>query len=1055
MRSPWRSVFDTVRLATGTHRDADGTVASINWLRREMERRGANPNVVRNVIYRDKGRLEDKRVLWEILQEVWTRHGSGPLEAPEIEVLIRAHGNAEHDMLRILQREKRQAFRSFVRRVRDGGNPKLLVLGRPGSGKTLLVDHIERALELPPVTRRSTIRLEFGRVELTTSLLRLADALGVRRSTMDARLAKVARGGAFAVQAEAIADLAATIVDAVSRAAHDVTLLLHVSRAASNRWTLGDADLRLATHDVPRVHEADWLWHALLEPMSKIDQVALLASTSEPWTHLERGTGGFGTPVHLAPPSHVEARKFVRSRMRTASSAAVDDVVKRAGRSFEELRTLTLLAEARGALPARATRTVGVARSTVDGVGAIDELVRLAELDPDEPLGSFLRALAVVALPEDPTFTVDDLAALRPPAHAEIAVLERAFLDDVPGEGGRVRCFSRELASRLRAHLASHDPDGWRRLHAKAAETTAGRPSSPVGSSRRTLHLLAAERWADVARVVASEPLPLDLLRRTWEVASRSIADTDTATLDAVALAVAERWTTVASTRRREVAEALDVLRRSHDRDVRARVVLWEIDDAMSRHAWDEARAHLERHPVPVAKELAAWWTRQAVTLDVEQGRLERAVTRWHDAGLTTDEAPSTWCRVLLAQGRIDEAHALASTVDTACTAHENAVEALRLLADCDALRGRWSDAVRTSEALLARTDVASGRPWEHADDRLRAARAQRAVGAIDAAMEHVEVAGRALLGVASADDAFADDSGAPMSGTVSHVRAAWALQQARQALHAGDDRHAMSWASKAAAWATNAAGQNDDDASPPSGLRGDAVQTVAEAHLARCVPRRSGRYDTRIWTALAGGDGPDRVDDLAVDGDALHATSLLAPWLTAPCDARTAAHHRDVRSWRRARLLAARAASTDRALAMLGEADARSTTDVERWAVQAHAWFVRLRRGDHEAIEADLDGHPGWAGPARLRAWFHAVAVRCAMPEGPTRVTARALARLGDDDLPLPWKREIVTFASAAWRDDRVVAAVPSTRGDGLARPRDRWLDALESAWRTEEERP
>ena len=88
--SPWRGLFETVRRALHNRRDARGVVGSINWLRQGMAERGANPNVVRNIIYRDKGKLADKRVLFSLLSELWESAGHPPLEAPEIERLLNA-----------------------------------------------------------------------------------------------------------------------------------------------------------------------------------------------------------------------------------------------------------------------------------------------------------------------------------------------------------------------------------------------------------------------------------------------------------------------------------------------------------------------------------------------------------------------------------------------------------------------------------------------------------------------------------------------------------------------------------------------------------------------------------------------------------------------------------------------------------------------------------------------------------------------------------------------------------------------------------------------------
>src|SRR5680860_1556616 len=156
--SPWRPIFEQVRGRVGTRHDEFGVLGSINWLRRQMEVRGANPNVVRNIIYRDKGKLSDKRVLFEILRELWATASDQPLNAPEIEVLLSPHASAELEVLQLLGREKRRAFRSFVRAVREGEQPKLLVTGRPGSGKTMLTDYIQQALQVPPAAEARVVR---------------------------------------------------------------------------------------------------------------------------------------------------------------------------------------------------------------------------------------------------------------------------------------------------------------------------------------------------------------------------------------------------------------------------------------------------------------------------------------------------------------------------------------------------------------------------------------------------------------------------------------------------------------------------------------------------------------------------------------------------------------------------------------------------------------------------------------------------------------------------------------------------------------------------------
>src|SRR5690606_41639616 len=82
--SPWRSVFEETAKAAHGRRDEVATIGSINWLRHAMEQRGANPNVVRNIIYRDKGRLHDKRALFLIIEDLRRDLGLPPIADPEL-----------------------------------------------------------------------------------------------------------------------------------------------------------------------------------------------------------------------------------------------------------------------------------------------------------------------------------------------------------------------------------------------------------------------------------------------------------------------------------------------------------------------------------------------------------------------------------------------------------------------------------------------------------------------------------------------------------------------------------------------------------------------------------------------------------------------------------------------------------------------------------------------------------------------------------------------------------------------------------------------------------
>lgn len=111
--NPWRRIFEEVRRALGNRRDETGVLGSINWLRKGMAERGANPNVVRNIIYRDKGKLSDKRVLYSLLSELWESTGRPPLRVPELEVLLAAPSEGDQEVMQLLGREKRRAYQAL------------------------------------------------------------------------------------------------------------------------------------------------------------------------------------------------------------------------------------------------------------------------------------------------------------------------------------------------------------------------------------------------------------------------------------------------------------------------------------------------------------------------------------------------------------------------------------------------------------------------------------------------------------------------------------------------------------------------------------------------------------------------------------------------------------------------------------------------------------------------------------------------------------------------------------------------------------------------------
>lgn len=636
--SPWRAVFEDVRRIAANERDQDGVIGSINWLRAHMERRGANPNVVRNIIYRDKGKLPDKRVLFQILNDLWMRHGQPPLQVPELEVLLAPGGGNEHEVLQLLGREKRRAYRSFVQGVRGGGYPRLVVTGRPGSGKTLLTDYIQQALEIEPRAADRIVRLEFAGTDLGTALVRLGTAVGVPLELMEATLVKIGSSSAFAVQADAQAEVARVVLDAARRFEGHQVLLVHVSQSLGGQDALAQCALRLNTHDVPRVSASEWLWLSLFEPLSRLPSTSLLVSMSDLPVRAQQRMGRFDGPIKLTPPTAAEARRFVRARLPNATPNAHESIVQRAGRSFEELRTLTLLAEIRGQ---------DGARHEAVSEQSMTQLSFLLHGASDPRLRSFLAAIAVLSLPELPHFSADALGTLRDPDDDEMSALEGAFLDPVPGSERMVRCFSRQLSRNLRERLAETDPEGFRRLHDQAADAyhdEAQRDPSGETATRYLSHRFEARNWAALCDWMADHAIQQSQVRRMWLAASAELPEGPA--LQRLALDVARHYVARGSYLHHDARDAFSVLDHSDDADVRAWTTLQRIEGLVLRGQFEQAEALLEGLAPPQQPRLRAEAALARASISRWRGSLveaERLVTSEVGAALAeADDDPET-----------------------------------------------------------------------------------------------------------------------------------------------------------------------------------------------------------------------------------------------------------------------------------------------------------------------------------------------------------------------------------------------------------------------------
>ena len=378
--SPWRPVFEETTKAAKGRRDEVATIGSINWLRHAMELRGANPNVVRNIIYRDKGRLHDKRELFLIMEDLRRDLGLGPITHPDLIELGTPFAAAELEVDQVLGREQRRVYRTLVGGIRSGANPKLLVTGRTGSGKTMLADYVEQALELGMDGGPTVYRWHFSSPELDTAFLKLAADIGLPNGLMESRLVRVGSAGPFAVQADAQAEVVRLVMEHMRKLGDRMVILMHLSQGLCTPGSLGTQPLRLNTADVPRVTAAEWLWKSLIAPMALLPNLSIYVSAVEVPATAQEAAAPLDGPLKLTAPTAAEAKRFVAAHGPELTEAARDEIVGVAGRSYEELRTLTLLALARAHLD----------HDDTESEQALDRLSALAEPGTDQRTRAFL-----------------------------------------------------------------------------------------------------------------------------------------------------------------------------------------------------------------------------------------------------------------------------------------------------------------------------------------------------------------------------------------------------------------------------------------------------------------------------------------------------------------------------------------------------------------------------------------------------------------------------------------------------------------------------------------
>ncbi|UQN05796.1 AAA family ATPase [Deinococcus sp. QL22] len=302
----WRGMLADLRAHLPPTPGTAGAVrGSLRWLESEMRARGANPASVRNIVYRDIGTPADKSALAGILTDL-AREAGRPLPTAS---LPRAPTPLP-DELELLGRSKKRAYKQFLAGVRAGRTPRMIVTGRQGAGKTVLLDHVASALA---AEHRAVLRLSLA-----------GDA-------SEQLPASPAAGRSFAALAAAQAEAARAAL--LGRAGSDGAGVLLARVTADLNWA-GDPP-RLP--DGTPVSAALWATeHLLRRAPAGLAVLLALEDAAELKAHLP--TGG-AEVIELHPPTPAEARAYLMARLGIGRAAA-DALVRETGRNLDRLTLL-------------------------------------------------------------------------------------------------------------------------------------------------------------------------------------------------------------------------------------------------------------------------------------------------------------------------------------------------------------------------------------------------------------------------------------------------------------------------------------------------------------------------------------------------------------------------------------------------------------------------------------------------------------------------------------------------------------------------------------------
>ena len=359
----WKSVLADLRRHLPPPASGRQQRGSLRWLEAEMRGRGANPAALRNIVYRDIGTARDKAALHGILSDL-ARETGRDLPAGDA-VAVPA---AVPDTLELLGRSKKRAYKQFLAGVRAGRAPRLIVTGRAGAGKTVLLDHLDRALRTADVA--------------VTRLLLSGDATNVSTPY-------TGRGSSYAEIAQAQVDALRVALPAAG------AVLIRVTD-----------DLQIGGHpprhvDGTPASPAGWVAATVLTHL-RPGVAALIATESR------RGLQDVPAEViDLRPPSSAEARTYLMTTLGIARHEA-DTLVRETGRHLDRLTLLVSLRS--GDIDA------GNIRSDPDTRRVVEAGAALNAVNLRDPHAAWPAALVTAALGTDPQELPPHARALLRPA---------------------------------------------------------------------------------------------------------------------------------------------------------------------------------------------------------------------------------------------------------------------------------------------------------------------------------------------------------------------------------------------------------------------------------------------------------------------------------------------------------------------------------------------------------------------------------------------------------------------------------------------------------------